>query len=254
MVGIKTEDRIEAAAHTLADARSSGRIGGLAGGEMPRTEDEAYAIQTRTLALLGEGVAGWKVGPMPAQGAPRCAPIPASGLFVSGACLPDSYAAPEVEAELALTLGEDLPGSPATVDEALSAIAGARLAIEVLAARFLDRPAAPPLATLADMQCTGGIALGALHEDWRLLEFADLRPRAVFSDGRGLDAEGPQPGTAQILASLIWLAGHAAARGLPLRKGQTIITGARVGPVPLAATTGVEVSLAGFGPVSLHRA
>ena len=53
-----------------------------------------------------------------------------------------------------------------------------------------------------------------------------------------------------IVATLANLAGHAAARGLPLSKGQVISTGARVVASTVAATT-VRGEVTGLGSVSL---
>ena len=52
-----------------------------------------------------------------------------------------------------------------------------------------------------------------------------------------------------IVAALVWLAPHAEARGLPLKAGQTIITGARIA-APLGTPETVEGKFGDWGRVT----
>jgi 2-keto-4-pentenoate hydratase len=108
------------------------------------------------------------------------------------------------------------------------------LAFELVASRFIDRKTVDPLEGMADSFSAGGIVLGDALETG-----ADELPDSLgitlwLDDQRIETTEIAQP-LGDAIAFLSWLSDRAAKMGLPLRKGDVIITGARVGPLPLGA-------------------
>jgi 2-keto-4-pentenoate hydratase len=199
---------------------------------VPPDMDAAYAIQTETLAVLGP-VGAWKVSPYPETGEPFCSPLPLSYLHRSGETLARAdFHDLGIEVEIAVTLARDLDAG-ATAAEALAAIGSVHLALELIASRFTDRKAVPRTAVFADLQNGGGIVLG---EPVRLNALPELGEEALtlVFDGEDAGSAAGGPSTENMLRSLAWLASHAAGRGLALKAGTVVITGARIGPTPFA--------------------
>lgn len=239
-------NRITLAAMALTDAFHGDRLARLEPEAEPLSEVEAYAIQEAVLG--GEAVAGWKVAPA-RNGVIRCAPLGLSRLLADGDLMPPDLRAPLIEVELALHLARDIPaGADAAL--ILAAIGGVSLAFEILDSRFVDRKAVSPLSALADAQSNRAFVAGRATVPWPALDCAKV-PLTLRADG-GIVAETPGgASSAQVAEALIWLAAHAAARGRPLRKGQIIITGSRLGPMPLPACRRMSAEGGGVGTVSL---
>lgn len=219
------------------------------------TLEDAYDLQTALVRRLGP-VGGWKVSPLRPGGPPRCSPIPQRFVHVAPYRSEPPGAVPSgVEVEIGLRLGSDLiaTGAGLTAQAVAAAIATVHPAMELVGSRY-DAPLdAPDLDRLADLQNCAGVVLGAGVEDWRSLEFSGC---AVHLDSNGTVLRGPepQPSTERTLEAVAWLATHAAGRGLPLRAGQIIITGARLGPVPLPVHGTSLARIAGLGELRLDTA
>ncbi len=220
------------AAEILGPARRDGaKLAELPEALWPRTLDQAYAIQDEFAAWLGP-VGGWKVGAEP-DGSVRIAPIPAACLHAQ----PAAIAAPaRLEVELALRIGADLParGAPYGAAELDAAIAAAHVVIEVLGSRFAAPDAVSRLSFLADGNGNDSVVIGDEIANWRALELTRLSV-ALTVDGTAAAQAGPGAGREQVLALLTALANHAVQHGGGLRAGQIVITGARLGPVAVAA-------------------
>ena len=220
----------------LLNHRASGiLIADLPADLVPQTAEDAYRIQNETIAVLGP-IGAWKVQPMPATGLPFAAPILARTIFADGADLRASdYPSLGIEVEIAVTLNRDLPlrSSGYTPGDLQAAIGSLHLAFEVLASRFVDRQQVPQLAGIADLQHSGAIVLGAAAPAQPLPEFGRQAIELAI-DGAVVEKTEGNETTANMLTALAWLADHAAARGLPLHAGMTIITGSRIGPLPVS--------------------
>lgn len=233
-------------AQALVDAHDGGPLVTAVPDALVPAHDEAvFALQDEIIARLGP-VAGWKiaVGTGPA---PMCAPLPANRYFADGATIDGTrHRHVLAEVEVALTLGADL-GASASAADAEAAIASLHPALEFIGSPFPDRKAQPRNLLNGDLQSNGAVVVGPA---------AALSPDALATLGAELWLDGAMAhsvtaGAAwdDTIAALAYLARHAAARNLPLRKGQVIITGARA-LGPLAKTTLVEGRLAGGSTVS----
>lgn len=207
---------------------------------VPTDTAAAYAIQNETIAALGQ-VGAWKVTPMPAEGVPFCSPLPKSVVYDTGVALKRSeLAGLSIEVEVAVMFDKDLPAkeggyTPAEIHASLRSV---HIALELLSSRYVDRGAVPKLAGMADLQSNGGVIVGPAVAPATLPEFAEQAMTLKF-DGAEVQSTTGDASTDNVLTTLAWLAGHAAERGLPLKAGDVVITGARLGPVDFSGTEAV---------------
>lgn len=221
---------------------------------VPASREAAYQVQDETVRALGP-VGAWKVAPMPADGVPFCSPILARDIYADKAALKlVDFLGLAIEVEVAVTIGRDLPAKAGgyTPDELRVALASIHVALEIVASRYTDRSKLPQLAGIADLQSGGAVVLGAAVSPINLPEFGEQVMSLRFDE----ETVQTTPGNAttdNVLVSLAWLADHAAARGMPLKQGDVVITGARLGPKPFASGT-VTAEASGLGVVSVSFA
>lgn len=220
----------------IADARASG----VAIPDFTGVTHDPYIVQdiaTAARRIAGGVTIGRKIG-LTSQAAQQMFGVhePDSGWlwadcrFASGDTTATPLIAPRVEAEIALVLGRDVddPAIAADcVDHALPAIEIVDSAIADWDVRLFD--------TVADNASGWGIVLGMT-----LARNGTIESRGIGAATLG----GP-------LKALDWLAHHAAARGVPLRAGEIVMTGA-LGPV-LPAVPGDQftVRIDGFDSVTV---
>ena len=246
-----TTSQADEAATLLLNAASGERLTDLPPHLVPRSLSDAYAIQDATIHASAE-LAGWKIAPAKSGQEPRCSPILKARMPENGGILPQRwFRAPEVEVEIGLFLGRSLPArdTPYQRDEVMSAVESAHAALEILDSRFLDRKAVSPFSALADAQSNGAMVAGEGIEAWDDLEFAELSLE-LFADGEPCAAKAGGPSTDAVIDALVWLANHAAARKRSLEAGQFIITGARLGPLPIPRYTRLVAHVSGIGAVA----
>lgn len=214
----------------------------------------AYAVQDATIAGLGT-IGGWKVGAKGPALEPGCAPLPAMGVFDTGAALlGPPWRMRGIEVEVAVRLRSDLvatagqPGAAAVRD----AIGAVLPVIEVVETRLADWRDSAPLAQMADLQSHGALVVGAPAQ----MNPADLDLRNVEAylafDGQPVaSTRGANP-AGDVWRLLGWLAWHCAQRGHPLRAGQVITTGSCTGMLFAPEGARVQAQLAGIGMVELQ--
>lgn len=235
----------------LAIRRTRQRPAGLPQRLQPQTVEHAYAIQDVVVDRLG-GIGGWKIVHPAAGAAPRCSPIHAPEILQSGVTLDwDAFLWPEVEVEIAVVLGRDLPprADAYTADDVRAAVARVTGAFELLGSRFADRTAATRTESLADLLSSAGVVIGDGDGRFDATEFADVAMSLAF-DGAVVGTATGGPSSAEVLGTLTWLANHACGRSGGLRAGQVVITGARIHPISLPPH-GVRMAaqVAGLGEV-----
>ncbi len=228
----------------IAEAFVSARLSGAAvpsyPGDAPRTLDEAYAIQDRAISLWPDRIAGWKVGRITGQFAVEfdcdrlAGPIFSKSIFranghpVDMAVFAGGFAA--IEAECVLILAEDAPPSKHrwTRDEATEMIKDVLIGIEIASSPFARINDLGPLVTISDFGNNNGLILGEAIENWRTLSVEEWRFQTLIDDKEiGVNTAASIPGGP--IESLRFLLEHTAARGLPLKKGAAISSGAVTG-------------------------
>lgn len=215
---------------------------------VPSDMAAVYAMQDAVIAQAGP-VGGWKVM-AGGKGEPTCSPLPASRYFNDGARLSSSrHRFVLAEVEIAVRLGADLPGN-ADAAATMAAIASLHPVLEMVGSPFVDRDAVAANARLGDLQSNGAVIVGPALDRAVTAELATLRAVLRLDGAEAGSAEAGASWEATIDA-LRWLGGHAASRGLPLKAGQTIITGARV-VAPQARAALVEGDLGHWGKVGVQ--
>jgi 2-keto-4-pentenoate hydratase len=243
------------AAELLARAERDGPIPKLPDVLLPASRDDAYSIQD---ILIGspKQIGGWKVTvPKPGE-LPACAPIAKTRIFRTGTqYTPPALITPELEGEIAIEIGQDLPRRevPYGRNDIAMAIRATLPAIEILGSRYLDRKAAAPLAVLADLQSNAGIAVGPGCPGWTEIDFSRAKLSALVNDGLVASTDTGSSGD-EVLDALVWLANHAAVRCGGLREGQIIITGARIKPFKVKTGDRVIIDVGGVGTVAIDIA
>lgn len=247
----ETEDRLAAAARALIAARTGVRPADLPEGLVPRSADEAYRVQD--LVRGAERIAGWKILATAAPGSYSCAALSEAVMIADGGPLDRGDRGPELEVEIAIGILADLPPRRTAYDrsEVLAALGQAHAALELLESRFAHRKQAAPLSGLADAQSNGAFAIGSGAAGWQEMDLT-ARDLSLNADGHEIARARGGATSAQIIDAMVWLANHASARGTGLKAGQFVITGARIGPLPLPVAERISAEVAGIGTVALR--
>lgn len=236
----------KAAARVLLDVRAGApRPAGLS--VTPPDTAAAYAVQSEVMRKLG-GRASWKMALLGGRDR-HTAAMPGSEVVASGSTLPALSPDAAIEVETAFILGADLPAG-STSSAALDAVAEVRLAFELVASRYADRTAVPPLEAMADCFSSAAIVLGDPIPDWRTHLDQPLGLTLAL-DGQQISAPEQTPALTETADFLAWLATHAAGQNMQLSAGTIIITGARIGPIPLRDA---REAFASFGPITVRTA
>jgi 2-keto-4-pentenoate hydratase len=228
---------------------------------MPADLDEAYRIRQQFEAIetvRGRGaVAGFKIGLTTPIMQRLCGvDEPCYGAIFAGEVhhghaelATASYCRLGIETEIAVRLGEDLPhGSDR--ERVAAAVESAMAAIELLEDLRHDYKRLSAAAMVAGNVWNAGIVLGPPIADWKRFDLAQLTARLTINGGeighgRGGDVMGNP------LNALAWLADKRAAQGMPLRRGQVVMTGSMV-PIQFpAAGDHAVVEVAGLGTAEL---
>lgn len=218
----------------------------------------AYAIQeanTRHWIENGRHLVGRKIGAtskavqnLLGLDQPDYGMLFADMAFADGETIPVSRVSqPKVEGEIAFFLGDDLDNDHLTLADVMHSIEYAVAAIEVVGSRIADWNI-KIVDTVADNASSGLYVLGS-----------QPRPLSAFDPvlcGMVMSCRGEPMATGAGVACLgnplvatLWLAKKMAEVGRPLKKGDTILSGA-LGPlVPVAGGDVVELRISGLGTV-----
>jgi 2-keto-4-pentenoate hydratase len=227
----------------------------------PMTNDEAYQIQIEGMNLRikdGHTIVGKKIGltSKAMQNGlgvfePDYGYIADYMMAYEGEPLSLSQLiAPKVEPELAFVLKDDLIGPGVTIAQVLQATAGVMPAIEVVDSRVKDWKIKIQ-DTIAD-----GASIGRIILSGKLTPLDDLDMRYL---GLVLEKNGEVISTAAGAAVLghpanavAWLANKLASYGIPLKKGDVIMSGSFTAASPAGAGDHVSCHFDRIGSVSVR--
>ncbi len=210
-------------------------------GRVPATLAAGYAIQDQAIARWPDTLAGWKVGYIAparrdAAGDDRLVgPIFGRAVWplTDGARLDvpvfaGGFAA--VEAEYVFVLAHDAPPERLAYDEAAAAalVGALHVGIETAGSPLATINQLGPTVVVSDFGNNHGLVLGPAIPGWRARASASLRCSTRI-DGRLVGEGGADAVPGGLLAALAFALGCCARRGLPLRAGMLVTTGAATG-------------------------
>lgn len=233
-------------------------------GALPLSLDAGYASQDVAIALWPTRVAGWKVGKIPdawlvRMGEERLVgPIfedaiqhAIPGDFAGFAMIDGGFAA--VEAEYVFRLGADASQDKTlwTDDEALALVDTLLVGAELAGSPLPQINELGPAVVVSDFGNNAGLILGPPVPEWRRMLGTleqDLRcetmiDEIVVGSGRASDIAGG------LVAALRFALARCARRGMPLRAGQLVSTGAATGIHDIRAGQQARVSFEGIGEI-----
>ncbi len=206
--------------------RRSAKIDNLSADVTPHSVEDARAVQASYLRRHTSS--GWKVGMGP-DGV-RWAAAPLRGDVISSPARL-SGVLPDIEIEVAFTLGSALPAR-SSVDQAELAVSACSMALELFQSRYTRPDEMPFPLILADNLNNAGVILGSGLSAQNLPSLAELKI-TLEADGIVVATSQGGPSFNDLLVPLCWLADYASELGQPLNAGDTVITGARIGALPI---------------------
>ena len=239
------EPRIRTLADMLLAAETSRKpIAPLSESDPGISVDEAYRIQLRIMEMKkssGQVVVGKKIGltslamqAMLGVKEPDYGHILNGMVVMEGEKIPTAeLIAPRIEGEIAFVLKEDLKGPGVTLTEVIRCSEGVIPALEIIDSRVRDWKIKLP-DTVADNASSARIVLGGVLTS---LPAVDLRTVGMVMEKNG-EVLATAAGAAVLghpASAVAWLANKLAAYGIPLRKGEVILSGSLTAAAPVAA-------------------
>ena len=249
------EDKIEKVSDALAAAWRDGGSVNISEDLWPASLEEAMTIQDAFHAKINEEVGAWKIAmtdPSHILGGRSGGASQTPG-SVAESMPPGFYGRyykkvvqkspghfrmsdfrnrPQIEAEVALRLGQDLPSrdTPYSKEEIEAAIETVVMTIDVCDTRWYCDPSYwPPsgsdiVKAAADFANAGAIVIGDEIPGWRDIDLAEF-PVAIYYDGNLVASRIQGQPFSQMVAGLHWAANFLSQRGFGFQKGLTITTG-----------------------------
>lgn len=219
------------------------------------TDEEAYRVQHSVFAELWPGArpAGWKVGGPSDQVTPTAAPIPPERVLRSPASVQASAShLIGVEAEVAFCMARDLPprSKPYSERAVAAAVGEVLVAIELCGSRLANWKDSSGLWKLADFQNNSALVVGSGTKDWQAIDFTQQAVEFAI-DGRVVRAKGAHP-FGNPFRLMPWIVKHSIKRGLGLRAGDVVTTGAWTGLQIAEAGSEVTARFPGIGEATVR--
>jgi 2-keto-4-pentenoate hydratase len=228
------------------------------GSLLPQNREEAYFVQDRMAAAIGEELSGWKVGATSA----RMRELDGHDDVIPGRIFRsltwqgnthtlaiEKFPGARVETEFAFRLSCDLPvrAEPWSAQE-LAPFATLHPAIEIIGNRHALSHATKQqrsLMTIADNGGGIGFVFGQPVDDWQKIDFQN-HPIALSVDGGRMAENFTGEMRCVPLVALADLANHLRARSIGLKNGDFVSTGAATVPQPVNKGSHV---IADFGTI-----
>ena len=250
---------IQVAVNSLVEARSRCRlISPLSVTYSDFTLERAYEIQDALRAELesrGQRPIGWKLGATSPSGqAVMGLKEPACGFLLpvhyeSGDEVSlSAFANLAVEAEVAFRMRTKLVGPGVTAATALLAVEGAMAALELPDFIFSGKPGAADF--IANSIVANAIVLGRPITPLRGLDLA-LEEVAYEHNGKLVGIYTAAEVMGNPLNALAWLANHLGARGLALKSGDVVLSGAISKLLRPKAGDTIQASFTHLGTISI---
>lgn len=234
----------QAAQQLLSAWQQNQQISALDVSHRPLDRAQGYACQAALFEATKDSTYGWKIAATSVAGQKHIGVSgPLAGRLLNARCLkPGSVVSLKgnvmrvMEAEFAFHLGQDVQASSPTLsqDDVMACVGELHLAIEIPNSRYTDFEHVGEASLIADFACAGHVVLGAAvqtpwrHKDLSLHAVQVSRHGTVVAQGQGANVLGDPR------LALTWLANELISHGMHLKKGDTVITGTCVVPVPVS--------------------
>jgi len=259
------QETLEGLATLLAEAwLTGGKLDLPASQDRPKDRAEAYFVQDRMAALIGEPVSGWKAGATSENMRKRDGhdDIVPGRAFASRFFIGSHHAIPEslvfgacIEPEFAFRIDEAIPVRPeAWSAREIAARVTAHIAIELIGSRYrTDMPPADvnTLMTIADNGNGVGLIIGDAIADPNAVDF-HRHAIALSVDGGTPARNSPPDIRCSPLDALVDVANHLSARGIALDEGSYVTTGSATETVPVIGGTKAVADFGRLGRIVLE--
>jgi 2-keto-4-pentenoate hydratase len=225
-----------------------------------RSRAEAYVVQDEMARVIGQRVVGWKLGAtspavrrLEGHDGPIIGRVFESVAFDSPAELPAArFPDARVECEFAFRLRDDVGPRPEPFfADDLAPRATLYLALEIIGNRYPKRPGQPKPSTVDEIADNGagiGFVFGPEVADWRALDLQNLAID-IRVDDRPPAENFLGDDRCQPLNALVEAANILSARGIGLRAGQYVSTGAATNPQPISRGSRVRARFGELGEI-----
>ena len=254
----------DAVSERLVSARLSAKPLQNFPGPLPTTLEQAYAIQSASIARWQDNVVAWKVAKLPEIDRPR---FPADRLIgpifkstiqfverdacVVAAVFKGGFAA--IEAEYALELDKTiLPSDPVYADNELVNLIGAVYgAAEIASSPISDINSLGAMAVIPDFGGNCGLIVGPKIVDWRSVPAKSLTASVTVDAVKvgETTTEAIERDPLEAVKTLITICRH---RGIELPRGTLISTGALTGVHDMAAPSTAHMDFGSFGSFNVR--
>ncbi|VVP69640.1 2-hydroxyhexa-2,4-dienoate hydratase [Pseudomonas fluorescens] len=227
--------------------------------------EQAYRISLRILQrreALGEQLVGKKIGvTSPAVQQMLDVHQPDFGFLTNAMQVPDgsevSFARhqliqPRAEGEIAFILGDDLQGPGISAQDVLAATQEVAPCFEIVDSR-IDNWQIRIQDTVADNASCGVFSLGEARIDPRELDLARVEMH-ILKNGQPAGSGLGSAVQGHPCEAVAWLANTLGKLGMPLRRGEIILSGALAPLIPLVPGDRITLSMSGLGNASLRFA
>ena len=251
------QDKIREVSNALAAAWRGGGSVNISENLWPTSLEESMAIQDALDAKINEEIAAWKIAvtdpshfvgsrpdqeKQPSESETTSLPPGFYGRYYESVTqkspghfrMSDFRNQPQLEAEFALRLGQELPSrdTPYGMEEVEDAIEAVVMTIDVADTRWYWDPSDWPTPALldiykgaADLANGGALVIGDEIPGWRDLDLAEV-PVAIYFDGNPVASRIRGQTFREMVAGLQWAVNLLSQRGIGLQNGLTITTGA----------------------------
>ncbi len=251
------QDKIEKTSNALAAAWLDGGSVNISEDLWPTSLEESLSIQDAFDAKVNEEVAAWKIAMtdpshflsnrpkeqnQTSEFKIQSLPPGFYGRYYESVTqkgpgqfrMSDFRNQPQLEAEVALRLGQDLPSrvAPYSIEEIQDAIETVVMTIDVADTRWYCDPSDWPTPALlniykgaADLANAGALVIGDEIPGWRDLDLAEF-PVAIYFDDKLIASRVRGQTFPEMVGGLQWAVNLLSQRGFGFQKGLTITMGA----------------------------
>lgn len=232
--------KFDSRAIELVNARVAGKAFNVYPGEMPRTLDEAYAIQDDGIRLYPDTIIGWKVGGISVEWEDKVRASRLVGPVFSKVEFQNTHQVRDmpvfkngfaaIEGEVIAIIRQDAPIDKIhyTTNEAIELISAIHVGAEIASSPFPEINDHGPLVTITDFGNNRGLVLGEEISKWQTLDIENWVFR-TYINSQLVGESAPDIVNGGPIESVRYLLENTAKRGLPLKAGMKILTGAITG-------------------------